>query len=163
MLHPQLKKVATITTFSIYLYTILCGYMYQASNFRYLGHFTTSVYRDSATGEKIHPRSAGQLLAENAALEGVKKKCWLTYDFCAAKGIEKINGRMFRYIYPLTVEAKNILNSYPQYTGLPRPKDKDLYFAVRTGQRQYTQIAQPRFNRDICRYNPQKYGQAERR
>ena len=85
------------------------------------------------------------------------------YDFCAAKGIEKINGRMFRYIYPLTVEAKNILNSYPQYTGLPRPKDKDLYFAVRTGQRQYTQIAQPRFNRDICRYNPQKYGQAERR
>lgn len=113
--------------------------------------------------EKIHPRSAGQLLAENAALEGVKKKCWLTYDFCAAKGIEKINGRMFRYIYPLTVEAKNILNSYPQYRDLPRPKDKDLYFAVRTGQRQYTQIPQPRFNRNVCRYTPQKYGQAERR
>ena len=70
---------------------------------------------------------------------------------------------MFRYIYPLTKEAKNILNSYPQYRDLPRPKDKDLYFAVRTGQRQYRQIPQPLFDRDVCRYNPQKYGQAERR
>ena len=149
----------------LFLYTLAdgimgkCGYVYQAANFRYLGHFTTSVYRDSATGEKIHPRSAGRLLAENAALEGVAKKNWLTYEFCAAKGIEKINGRMFRYICPLTVEAKNILNSYPQYMNLPYPKDRDLYFAVRTGQGQYTQIPQPRFNRDICNYNPQKYGE----
>ena len=48
----------------LFLYTLAdgimgkCGYVYQASNFRYLGHFTTSVYRDSSTGEKIHPRSA---------------------------------------------------------------------------------------------------------
>lgn len=149
----------------LFLYTLAdgimgkCGYVYQASNFRYLGHFTTSVYRDSATGEKIHPRSAGQLLAENAALEGVEKKNWLTHEFCAAKGIEKINGRMFRYIYPLTKEAAKILDSYPEYKSLPRPKDRDLYFAVRTGSRQYTQIPQPLFARDICRYNPQKYGE----
>ena len=96
-------------------------------------------------------------------MEGVAKKSWLTHEFCAAKGIEKINGRMFRYIYPLTGEAKEILNSYPQYMNLPYPKDRDLYFAVRTGKKQYTQIPQPCFNRDICRYNPQKYGQAERR
>lgn len=68
----------------LFLYTLAdgimgkCGYVYQAANFRYLGHFTTSVYRDSTTGEKIHPRSAGRLLAENAALEGVAKKHWLT-------------------------------------------------------------------------------------
>ena len=153
----------------LFLYTLAdgimgkCGYVYQAANFRYLGHFTTSVYRDTATGEKIHPRSAGQLLSENAALEGVAKKNWLTHEFCAAKGIEKINGRMFRYIYPLTGEAKKILNSYPQYNAMPYPKDRNLYFAVRTGQRQYRQIPPPRFDRDVCRYNPQKYGQAERR
>ncbi len=112
---------------------------------------------------KDTPPECGRLLAENAALEGVAKKSWLTHEFCAAKGIEKINGRMFRYIYPLTGEAKEILNSYPQYMNLPYPKDRDLYFAVRTGKKQYTQIPQPCFNRDICRYNPQKYGQAERR
>ena len=27
-----------------------CGYVYQASNFHYVGSFTTSVYRDSLTG-----------------------------------------------------------------------------------------------------------------
>lgn len=49
----------------LFLYTLAdgimgkCEYVYQAANFRYLGHFTTSVYRDGATGEKIHPRSAG--------------------------------------------------------------------------------------------------------
>ena len=113
----------------LFLYTLAdgimgkCGYVYQAANFRYLGHFTTSVYRDTATGEKIHPRSAGQLLTENAALEGVAKKNWLTHDFCTAKGIEKINGRMFRYIFPLTGEAKKIIHRYPQYIAMPYPKD----------------------------------------
>lgn len=103
------------------------------------------------------------LLLKEEQTAAYSVEIWLTHDFCAAKGIEKINGRMFRYIYPLTKEAENILNSYPQYTGLRRPKDKDLYFAVRTGQRQYRQIPPPRFNREVCRYNPQKYGQAERR
>lgn len=74
------------------------------------------------------------------------------------KGIEKINGRMFRYIYPLTRQARELLDSYPEYTAIPYPKNKDLSFAVRTGRRQYEQIPPPRFNRDICNYNPQKYG-----
>lgn len=148
----------------LFLYTLAdgimgkCGYVYQAANFRYLGSFTTSVYRDSSTGEKIHPRSAGTLLAENAALDGVKRRHWLTHEFCAMKGIEKINGRMFRYIYPLNRKAQAILNSYPEYAAIPYPKDKDLFFAVRTGHRQYKEIPPPHFNRDVCNHNPQKYG-----
>jgi hypothetical protein len=148
----------------LFLYTLAdgiegkCGYVYQAANFRYLGSFTTSVYRDAATGEKIHPRSAGALLAENAALDHVQRRHWLTHDFCAMKGIEKINGRMFRYIYPLTKQARELLDSYPEYAAIPYPKNRDLSFSVRTGHRQYEQIPPPRFNRDICNYNPQKYG-----
>lgn len=151
----------------LFLYTLAdgimgkCGYVYQAANFRYLGSFTTSVYRHTATGEKIHPRSAGQLLAENAAFDGVARRHWLTYEFCRMKGIEKINGRMFRYIYPLTKEAVKILQSYPQYQHMTYPKEKDLFFAVRTGRRQYTEIPPPHFNREACCYNPQKYGGAQ--
>lgn len=147
----------------LFLYTLAdgiegkCGYVYQAANFRYLGDFITSVYRCRATGEKIHPRSAGQLLKENAYYDGVEKRHWLTHGFCTMKGIEKINGRMFRYIYPLTKEAKKILDSYPQYKGLSYPKDKDLYFTVRIGQGQYIPIPPPRFDRDVCQYNPQKF------
>ena len=68
---------------------------------------------------------------------------------------------MFRYIYPLTKEAVKILQSYPQYRHMTYPKDKDLFFAVRTGRRQYTEIPPPRFNREACCYNPQKYGGAQ--
>ena len=41
-----------------FLYTLAdgimgkCGYVYQASNFRYIGSFKTSVYMDTKTGEK---------------------------------------------------------------------------------------------------------------
>ena len=151
----------------LFLYTLAdgimgkCGYVYQAANFRYLGSFTTSVYRDRETGEKIHPRSTGKLLSENAAFDGVKKRHWLTYGFCESKGIDKINGRMFRYVYPLTKKAKGILAQYPEYQKLPHPKDRDLYFAVRVGERQYREIPPPRFNRDAHRYNPQQFNSLE--
>lgn len=147
----------------LFLYTLAdaimgkCGYVYQASNFRYLGSFTTSVYRDSVTGEKIHPRSARLLLEENAARDGVAKRHWLTHDYCQYKGIEKINGRMFRYVYPLTKEAKRIILCYPEYGGLSYPKDRDLFFTMRTGPGLYTPIPQPQFNKEVCRFNVQKY------
>ena len=131
-----LIKWTRANTGCLFLYTLAdgnmgkCGYVYQAANFRYLGHFKTSV----------------------------PKKNWLTHEFCTAKGIEKIDGRMFRYICPLTKEAEEILNSYPQYQNIPYPKDQDLYFAVRTGHGEYKQIPPPRFDREICNYNPQNYG-----
>lgn len=151
----------------LFLYTLAdgimgkCGYVYQAANFRYMGHFLTSVYRDAETGEKIHPRSAGLLLKENAELDGKKARHWLTHDFCTMKGIEKIDGRMFRYIYPLNEKAKNIMRQYPQYQILSYPKDRDLFFRIRIGDRQYQAIAPPRFDRDVCRYNPQKFDRME--
>lgn len=151
-------------TACLFLYTLAdgimgkCGYVYQAANFRYLGSFTTSVYRSIQTGEKIHPRSAGILLKENAALDGVPKKSWLSYEFCRMKGIEKINGRMFRYIYPLTDKAAKLLNSYPAYRRLPYPKAKDLCFSLRIGEKQYAEIPPPVFDREAHQYNPQDYG-----
>ncbi len=147
----------------LFLYTLAdgimgkCGYVYQASNFRYCGSFTTSVYRDSLTGEKIHPRSARLLLEENAAIDGVARRHWLTFDYCQHKGIEKINGRMFRYLCPLTRAARRILAAYPEYNGLSYPKDCDLLFTIRTGRGQYRPIPQPQFNKDVCQFNVQRY------
>ena len=130
--------------------------MYQAANFRYIGSFPTSIYRCTATGEKIHPRSARLLLEENAALDGVERRFWLTHGYCEYKGIEKINGLMFRYLYPLNKEAERILNAYPEYQGLPNPKDKDLRFTMRTAPGVYTPVPPPVFNRDVCQFNTQK-------
>lgn len=147
----------------LFLYTLAdgimgkCGYVYQAANFRYIGKFRTSVYRCRITGEKIHPRSARVLLEENARFDGVEKRFWLTHAFCEYRGIEKINGRMFRYLYPLSPQAKELLMDYPEYAALSYPKEKDLCFAVRVAPGQYVPISQPEFARDVCRFNTQRY------
>src|SRR5699024_8389108 len=83
-----------------------CGYVYQASNFFYCGHFKTSVYRDHQTCETILPRCARRSLESNARFENVDTKHWLSKDCCEYDGIQKINGRIFRYIYPLPNGAK---------------------------------------------------------
>lgn len=146
----------------LFLYTLAdgimgkCGYVYQAANFHYLGSFPTSVYRCTETGEKIHPRSARLLLEENAAFDGVKKRHWLTYGYCQHKGIEKINGRMFRYLYPLDSRGRELLKEYPEYRGLKNPKETDLVFTMRTAPGMYAPIPQPEFKRDVCQFNTQK-------
>lgn len=159
----QMVKWLKANTRYLYLYTLAdgimgkCGYVYQASNFQYVGSFTTSVYRDSLTGEKIHPRSARLLLEENAAFDGVAKRYWLTFGYCQYKGIEKINGRMFRYLYPLTKRGRRILQSYPEYQGLAYPKDKDLFYSMRSAPGTYIPIQQPQFNKEVCQFNVQRY------
>ena len=59
--------------------------------------------------------------------------------------------------YELTL--KRPYQNHQLETNIPlTKKEKDLFFARRTGERQYIQIAQPTFNRDVCQYNPQSYG-----
>lgn len=144
-----------------FLYTLAdgimgkCGFVYQASNFIYLGQFKTSVYMHRLTGEKIHPRSAKMLLVENAIFDNVEKRFWLTHGFCEYKGIDKINGLMFRYIYPLNKRAKKALQR--QYkVSVPYPKEDSLLFERRVSDRKYAQMAKPEFNMNVFEYNYQK-------
>lgn len=156
-----LVKWCQRNTDCLYLYTLAdgimgkCGYVYQASNFQYIGKFKTSVYMDIHTGEKIHPRSAKQLCIENAEWSGKKKVFWLTHDFCEYKGIDKINGLMFRYIYPLNKRAKHMLSEYPEYCELSYPKQVDLTFERRVENGKFETIPQPQFNMNVFNHNYQ--------
>jgi len=158
----KLIKWIKNNTKCLFLYTLAdgimgkCGYVYQASSFKYIGSFKTSVYMDKKTGEKIHPRSAKQLCIENAKYENKKKVFWLTDNFCKYKGIDKINGLMFRYITPLNKKAKKILENYTEYN-LPYPKDNDLIFEKRIEKGKFIKIKMPKFNMNISNYNYQKY------
>jgi hypothetical protein len=134
-----------------------CGFVYQASNFRYLGSFKTDVYMDKKTGEKMHPRSIKGLHIENAQMIGKDKVFWLTPDFCEMKGIDRIRGLMFRYIYPLNKTARKILDSYEEYTHFKNPKQNDLLFERRITGGRYERIIQPKFNMDVFTHNYQKY------
>lgn len=159
----MLVKWVKENTDCLFLYTMADGIMgktgivYQASNFRYIGKFTTSVYMDTKTGEKIHPRSAKKLLKENEEYEGKEKVFWLSHAFCEYKGIDKINGLMFRYIYSLSRKAKAILRSYKEYDELSNPKDKDLVFTRRVKLGKFEEIDMPEFNMNVFNYNYQKY------
>jgi hypothetical protein len=132
------------------------GYVYQASSFTYIGSFWTSVYMDNKTKEKIHPRSAKQLCIENAKFEKKEKIFWLTQSFCDHKGISKIDGLMFRYMLPLTDEAKKIMKAYPEYQSLKNPKGDSLKFKKRVGAKQFVSIGQPEFNMNVFNHNYQK-------
>lgn len=134
-----------------------CGFVYQASNFVYLGSFKTDVYMDKITGEKMHPRSIKQLHVENAQMLGRDKVFWLTPDFCELKGIDRIRGLMFRYIYPLNKKARGMLYDYPEYFGLKYPKEVDLVFEKRVGAGKYESISKPNFNMNVFTHNHQKY------
>lgn len=157
----MLVKWMKENTNCLFLYTLAdgimgkCGYVYQASNFQYIGSFKTSVYMDTKTGEKIHPRSAKQLLIENAEWEGKQKVFWLTYAFCKYNGIDKINGLMFRYVYPLNNKAKRILKKYPEYQNKAKPKDENLIFERRVNNGKFERIPQPKFNMNVFNYNYQ--------
>ena len=144
-----------------FLYTLAdgimgkCGYVYQASNFIYLGAFKTSVYMDVNTKEKIHPRSAKKLLIENAKYENKNKVFWLTDSFCKYKGIDKINGLMFRYIFPLNAKARKTIYKYEEYINLQYPKDKNLLFEKRVNNGKFIKIEKPNFNMNVFNYNYQ--------
>ncbi len=122
----------------LFLYTMAdgimgkVGYVYQASNFHYGGKYWTDVYM-SETGEKIHPRTASKLCKENAEFSGKPKIFWLTPDFLKSKKMKRIRGRMFRYIFPLTRKAENILSEY----GWNRdyPKNGDLEWQIQSWEK----------------------------
>ena len=131
------------------------GYVYQAASFLYGGYFKTSVYR-SNTGEKIHPRTSKKLCEENAIFLKKKKVFWLTHDFMETKGIEKYNGLMFRYIFPLNKKAKKILKNDSLTTvewNKNYPKGKDLKFWKMMGKGIYEEVEMPTFSYDIIVQN----------
>jgi hypothetical protein len=88
-------------------------------------------------GRKVHPRSAKQLLQENvewklkndpAYFEGKKgiRIYWLTSDFLEHKGIIKLQGKQFRYIYPITKLDRKYLKQSTVQWSLNYPKEPDI-------------------------------------
>ncbi len=128
------------------------GYVYQSANFLYGGYIWTDIYC-SKEGEKIHPRSAKELLQENAQYKGVDKLCWLTYDFMKEKGINRYKGKQFRYIYPLNKFARKLLHKKSPFEwNTNYPKSSDIVFKVQTDDG-YKICEPPPFNMDLIDVN----------
>ena len=132
-----------------------CGFVYQASNFYYGEQYFTSVYM-MENGEKLHPRTSKQLCIENAEFIGKEKVFWLTSDFMIHKGIKRINGLMFRYLYPLNKKAKRMmLKESSMDWDKNYPKEINLEWVDVTDRKNKKSVPQPKFDLDIqnIKYN----------
>lgn len=138
-----------------------CGYVYQASNFYFGEKYWTDVYL-MENGEKLHPRSTKSLLVENAKFSGKKKLFWFTTDYMKHKGIKKIKGYMFRYIYPLNEKAKKLMkNGSSLDWSLNYPKDSSLEWIDATDAKNKIKIKKPAFTFEKAKYNLKNIKQHE--
>ena len=129
-----------------------CGFVYQASNFYFGEKYFTSVYL-MENGEKLHPRTSKELCVENAKFLNKEKVFWLTTDFMKLKGIRRIDGLMFRYIYPLNKKAKKMLKLSSMEWTKNYPKEKDLEWRDVTDRKNKKTIPQPAFTFENAKYN----------
>ena len=130
------------------------GYVYQGSNFYYGNFIWTDIYI-SPLGEKIHPRSSKALLKENAEFLGKEKLFWMTPDFMKLKGIRRIRGKQFRYIFPLNKKSKELLRRESTVIwNKMYPKEIDLQWKEQKGKGEYVLLeGKPEMDLSIVEYN----------
>lgn len=120
------------------------GYVYQASNFYYGGEYWTDIFL-TKDGEKVHPRSMKNILIQNAIFDGVEKLWWATPDYMKTIGMNRIKGKMFRYMYPLNKFANKLLISN-EWTRGNYPKEENLKWKKQISKGKYEFINMPSFN-----------------
>ena len=164
-----------------------CGYVYQAANFYYGGEYWTDSYM-SNKGEKVHPRTTAELCKENwrwhytegspgfsqefkdnhdqkviAALANnskapKKQVFWLTPEFLNHKGMKKIKGKMFRYIFPLDKRSKKLLKHSEEIdwkigSGI-YPKEGSLKWRQMVARKKYEDLEGiPKWDLSVVEYN----------
>lgn len=105
------------------------GYVYQASNFYYIGKIKTDVYI-TKEGYLIHPRSAKKLLEINASYVNKNKLFWLTDNFLKLNNIKRLKGYQYKYLLFLC-NHKIKKQLIKQIKILPFPKNKDNKFFIK--------------------------------
>jgi len=159
MVSSTIKWLKNNTTCQ-FLYTMAdgimgkCGFVYQASNFYYGEQYFTSVYL-MENGEKLHPRTSKELCKENAKFSGKERVFWMTTDFMEHKGIKRINGLMFRYLYPLNKKAKRMmLRESSMNWDKNYPKSKQLEWVDVTDMKNKKTLKErPPFTFENAKYN----------
>lgn len=100
------------------------GYVYQAANFLYGGYIWTDTYL-TAMGEKVHPRTCRAIMDVNP---DPTRKARPSDNQLARLSISHIQGKQFRYCYPLGTRRENreLLESSTVNWTLDHPKEGDL-------------------------------------
>ena len=86
---------------------------------------------------------------------GKEKLFWMTPDFMKSKGIRRIRGKQFRYIFPLSNKSKEILRRESTVVWHKMyPKEIDLQWKEQKGKGEYVLLeGKPEMDLSIVEYN----------
>lgn len=126
-----------------------CGYVYQASNFMYIGYSKTDIYIKD--GYKIHPRQTRALFRNGEDDKRITVRP--TVEQQIKYGIEHYRGRQYKYVRVFCgrVEKKFLMRSALFEVEKP-PKDNDLYWEKQNQQnRKWEVCGIPPYKSDFSR------------
>lgn len=122
------------------------GYVYQASNFWYLGYIWTDMYMKD--GIKIHPRQTKQFFSngENDSRLSARP----TIEQMQRYGISHYKGKQFKYLLFLCDKhtTKSLINECTEPLSREYPKDTDLQWKVQVNGK-WNICEKPPYEKDL--------------
>lgn len=123
------------------------GYVYQASNFNYLGFIWTDIYMKD--GVKIHPRQTKHFFSTGKDDKRVTVRP--TLEQMNEFGIKHYKGKQFKYVYFICNkwEEKRLREECLEPISKNHPKEPDLEWKVKTPEGKWVKCEKPPYETDI--------------
>jgi len=123
------------------------GYVYQGSNFYYLGYIWTDMYMKN--GIKLHPRQTKQFFAEDK--EDKRLTCRPTFEQQQEVGIQHYRGKQFKYLFFTCGkrEKKRLMKECTEPLSRDYPKDVDLEWKMQVGKGKWELCSRPPYSTDM--------------
>ena len=123
------------------------GYVYQGSNFYYLGYIWTDMYMKN--GIKLHPRQTKQFFAEDK--EDKRLTCRPTFEQQQEVGIQHYRGKQFKYLFFTCGkrEKKRLMKECTDPLSRDYPKDVDLEWKMQVGKGKWELCSRPPYSTDM--------------
>ena len=125
------------------------GYVYQGSNFYYLGYIWTDMYMKN--GIKLHPRQTRQYFAKDSEEIDKRVTCRPSFEEQKAVGIQHYKGKQFKYLFFTCNkrEKKRLMKECKETLSQDYPKDKDLAWKVQIGRGKWIPCEKPPYMTDM--------------
>lgn len=123
------------------------GYVYQASNFDYLGYIWTDMYLKD--GIKIHPRQTKQFFSKGE--DDKRLSARPTLEQMNKLGIVHYKGKQFKYVYYLCdkKQKKLLQEECLEPLFLQYPKQNDLEWKMKTSEGRWVKCDKPPYMTDM--------------
>ena len=123
------------------------GYVYQGSNFYYLGYIWTDMYMKN--GIKLHPRQTKQFFSQDS--KDKRLTCRPTFEQQQEAGIQHYKGKQFKYLFFTCNkrEKKRLMKECNEMLSRKYPKEDDLEWKIQVGKGKWEKCERPPYLTDM--------------